>query len=920
MLVLRVVGAQLRHRVGRSMALILSIVVAVTSFTVLTGTSEVSRLRVVGQVEENFRAAYDILVRPVGSSTGLEANRGLVRNNFLSGLYGGIGIEQYEDIKQISGVDVAAPIAVLGYQSVSVSAAIAMDQYLDSVRPRQAFRLRTSLVADRGLSRIPGETSYFYATTAPLTEEPMPLASIHGTDLQILQSYETLDDGRRRAVCPPPVERHGPFDRSLAGFTCYSSRDARSFSAGSTSLGPHIVVAWPVSYIIAAIDPAQEARLAGLDAAVVRGRYLTSADGPTPSRHGLDVPFVMASEPYTDERVEVLVERLPGTASEVMTAGLERPALTSALARQVGVEVARVTYDGSKAYDRLLEVLGDIDDEDFYPMGSRWTATPVEYEEVADLHLRPRTIDVPESAWSIGDDLFSVDVTPWTAEDVAFRTPTLQDAQDRPGDEALDVNSQLVGVFDPDLLPSWSELSGLPMETYSPPAAEGWDDGSRELLGGRRLLPSSSPTGYLASPPLMLTTLSALDVLADAQRFSNVDPSRPISAVRVRVAGVEGPDAESMERVRLVAEEIVDRTGLDVDITIGSSPTPMRVDLAAGRFGRPELALREEWVQKGVAVTILDALDRKSFLLFVLILLVCGLLLANAAAAAARTRRVELGVLACLGWSSGTLCSLVVSEVLVIGLAAGLVAGLLSPLVAAVAGVDIPADRGLLAVGASVGLAMLAGLWPAIRASRLQPAAAVSPVALPVRRHVQPSRQLGLAVTNLMRMPGRLLVGAFSIGVGVCALTLLLSVTVAFRGVLVGTLLGDAISVQTRAVDYLATAVVLALAAVAVADVLYLSVRERAAELAALQATGWTGRDVGRLILLEGTLTGLFGSVVGAGLGLAGAAVFANGLTASLLTAATMAVLAGTVLAGLAAAVPARLPGRLPIATLLAQE
>ena len=68
-----------------------------------------------GTVAANFRSAYDILVRPKGSATDLEREQGVVRPNFLSGQFGGITMKQYEQIKAISGVEVAAPIAMIGY-------------------------------------------------------------------------------------------------------------------------------------------------------------------------------------------------------------------------------------------------------------------------------------------------------------------------------------------------------------------------------------------------------------------------------------------------------------------------------------------------------------------------------------------------------------------------------------------------------------------------------------------------------------------------------------------------------------------------------------------------------------------------------------------------------------------------------------
>ena len=92
---------------------------------------------------------------------------------------------------------------------------------------------------------------------------------------------------------------------------------------------------------------------------------------------------------------------------------------------------------------------------------------------------------------------------------------------------------------------------------------------------------------------------------------------------------------------------------------------------------------------------------------------------------------------------------------------------------------------------------------------------------------------------NVLRTPGRAAVGAVSLAVGVTALTMLAAVTFAFRGVLVGSLLGNAVAVQVRGVDYVAVTATVALGVLAVADVVFLNIRDRAAELATIRAFGW---------------------------------------------------------------------------------
>ncbi|MGH9215840.1 MAG: FtsX-like permease family protein, partial [Acidimicrobiales bacterium] len=462
-----------------------------------------------------------------------------------------------------------------------------------------------------------------------------------------------------------------------------------------------------------------------------------------------------------------------------------------------------------------------------------------------------------------------------------------------------------------------SELTRVPLETYQVPQAIGADARSRRLLGNRALLPSSNPGGYLATPPLLLTTLSALaDILPDSQ-----DPSdAPISAVRVRVADVRGLDEVSRERVRKVAEDIARATGLDVDVTVGSSPAPQTVVLPAGGYGRPELRLEEAWSKKGVAVVIATAIDRKSMVLFALILVVCALFLGNATLAAVRDRRRELAVLACLGWPARHLGRAILGEVAAIGLAAGLLGAGLSVPVGGAVGIEVSPYRALLAVPAAVALAVLAGVMPALRASRAHPAAAVRPAVLPARRARRRRTVLGLAVANVARVPGRTLLGAACLGVGVCGLTLVAAVTWAFHGAVVGSLLGDAVSLRVRGVDVAAVAVTMALGALAVADVLYLNLRERANEFAALSATGWSRSALARLIGYEGLAVGLLGALLGAAAGFAGAAWFAGQVTPRLVVTGIAAAATGVLLTVGTALVPAWLVHRQPLTTLLAEE
>ncbi len=137
----RFVWSQLRHRPSRTATLALGILVAAVSFTLLTAAVKTSELQV-----------------------RVERSQGLVRDNYLSGIFGGITLAQWHRILRTPGVEVAAPIANLGYIiPVTRGLHLSVNQYLtdDAV---QLYRLRTTWIADRGTSTYPGQNLYVYLT------------------------------------------------------------------------------------------------------------------------------------------------------------------------------------------------------------------------------------------------------------------------------------------------------------------------------------------------------------------------------------------------------------------------------------------------------------------------------------------------------------------------------------------------------------------------------------------------------------------------------------------------------------------------------------------------------------------------------------------------------------------------------------
>ncbi|WP_027342173.1 FtsX-like permease family protein [Hamadaea tsunoensis] len=892
---IRLILAHLRHRAGRSLALLAGVLVATTGFTVLTGSVATAQLQVKGEVNAEFRGAYDILVRPKGARSAIESERDLVQPNYLSGIYGGITTAQWHEIEQVAGVEVAAPIASLGYTATLRFVTPDLTDLVDRSADRQLLRLDPTWYADRDLTAVTDEPQYVYVTKHPLVVSP---AGTCGPD----SIAEVLPDGGRRPLCGLGVARsalrayqllpNGSFlDGSLLGIADLAERTA-----------PRLVIGLPWWSVMgtAAVDPAQEARLVGLDHAVVQGRYLTATD-TIGEHHG--IPVLYAEQPAVEESLSVGIARMPGSAAAAVP-GADPLRLHDTLSAAKALHVRTTDFPTSKPVLDVTRPHGIAFLNNLMQGGlPQYTVDP-------DGALRAVVQHPDSTGWASTINTAGADA-PAFLTDTPFRVMRTQE-KDGPI-----LAAEWVGVLDPAKISGFSANSRVPLETYQAAQATGADQATRDRLGGQPLRPASNPQGYFVAPPLLLMPLQALPSLLGPAKADAA-----ISAVRVRVSDVNTLDPTTRERIRSIAETIATRTGLDVDITVGSSLAPQTVVLPAGRFGRPELRLSELWSKKGVAVAIITAVDRKSALLFGLILVVCVLFLGNAAVAAVRDRRRELAVLACLGWPGRRLAGLIAGEVAVVALAGGIGAALLTWPLGRLAGITVSWRHALLALPVALLLAMVAAIEPALQAARAHPAAALAPRVARVRRRrlVRARSVAGLALSNARRRPARTALGVAAVAFGVGAFTPVATLVWVFHGQVTGTLLGDAVSVTVRPVDTLAVAATLVLAAFALADVLYLNVRERAAELATLRATGWTAAAVTRLIAYEGMLIGVLGALLGAGLGLGLVRAFVGGVSAYAWGAAGAAAAIGCVLAALAVLLPARVVHRLPLAGLLAAE
>ena len=856
-------------------------------------------------MRSNFRNAYDILIRPRGSFTQLERSQYLVRDNYLGGIYGGITLPQYKAIQRIRGVDVAAPIANVGY-------VLPRGRFFFSVRPwlngdpAQLFQVRLASKAQAGTSVYPGDRGYAYYTRRN----------------RFAEGREITANGGALDVCaffyPSGPARLGPFARSEY-LRCFSSRSPGEGSDVVPEVAPRgdVGVGADISFpiLIAAIDPVQEARLLQLDRAVVAGRYFRPSDRPF-VKGVRYIPVIASSKTFVDEQLAADVERLKPANPTRVPFMLASPRAYRFVTGLPATLVGRQVVPASRIYERMLG-LQFVSNEYWRPSDSKYRVLKSGH----DIELAPRPTTNPPSIWKNTFNPTGFEPAPAANQDLQFRKLHEYTGSNLIRNGVLATPFfKVVGRYDPGKLPGFSPLSRVPLETYYPPELQPANAASTKALKGRPLQPTQNLGDYIQQPPLFLTTLNAMKPFLNPRNFSGASANAPISVIRVRVKGVKGPDELSMARIRAVALEIHDQTGLDVDITAGSSPRELKIRLPPGKFGRPGLLLKEGWAKKGVSVTFLKAIDRKSLGLFALIPLICGFYVANGAFAVVRARRTEIGTLLTLGWSQAAIFRVLLGELALIGAVAGLLGTATAAALAAALSLRVSLATTLLVLPVSVGLALVAGSIPAWVASMHVPLDAVRPPIAKGPRHGHRVRGLvGMATLNLLRLPVRTFLGVGGLVVGVAALGLLLGIQQAFEGTLVGTLLGNAILVRVSGLDFLAVALTIALAALAAGDVLFLNIRERAPELVTLRTAGWGEADLRRLVGLEALALGVLGAGTGTLVALlVGAAL---GVPALPLTVAAVAAGAGGIIvAVLAALMPLSQINRLTPPAVLAEE
>lgn len=340
----RLASRQRHHQAVRTGAVIAGIAAAAAAFALLCMNASAPTVHLAGVLPAASQVrAYDILVRQPSRVAGRDAAGAPVRPADLAELAGGITLAQYDTIAALPGVQVAAPMTMVGY--VPLTVVIGVPVPLAAVTAPARYTLSAREVSDDGLSRTEvANAGSTYLTAGPAC--PRAAAAPRGPAA-----------AGRPGSDPPPVA------------ACWSAATGADPATWPGPAPARLSVPFERTFWLplVAVDPAAEATLLHLDKAVTAGSYLPEGGGAGQG----GVPVIIASSVADDETDQLTITRQPASGS-----GPAAPAGTG-------------TVTAGQAYQALVTQLRGTAAA---PVPAYWTPSRATYRTSASGALVPQPV------------------------------------------------------------------------------------------------------------------------------------------------------------------------------------------------------------------------------------------------------------------------------------------------------------------------------------------------------------------------------------------------------------------------------------------------------------------------------------------------------------------------------------------------
>lgn len=540
---------------NRKLISIISILAMVAVFTVVPlgiYYAKESKLAVEHTIEEHGRGLYDILVRPAGSRTHIEKELGVVEANYIGDSSGGISIKEWEEIKNHPDIEIAAPVASIGYFNGNINS------------------------VGLPLLKYPAIITWNYYTSDGLNkyplDDPFSVYYFEGKENEFVDFIVNMD------------ALH--FDSKVVGFM--GAKMPRNY------------------YLLTAIDVETEGKLTGIDFT-----DLNKYDDIEDMLEG-DHFERFSDDPETLK----LVDSLKFRGKPKLIPVLQRNDLNIPLYINIDVkklDIQLLDYKKkfnlhpkelfmdlyNKHTDAIDELINELNHEQIVSTENHEIDLS-QYQSPFDGNYVKITEDF-KVEWGEGGSLTNDSSLYFVASKINYELSTgqvkvpivkegsppqykevIQKGESYFYAENFEVPFMLwqTGTFIPPK--EENDLISSPLGIYS----------TEEVLtrDGVRLTPTITPGSFIAQPAAGVTTIEAAEFIKG---------DKPIDAVRIRIAGIESYNQAAQDKINRVAIDLLEM-GYEVDIVAGSSFKQLEMEVEGiGQVTAP-------WTTLGTAQSLID--------------------------------------------------------------------------------------------------------------------------------------------------------------------------------------------------------------------------------------------------------------------------------------------------------------------------
>lgn len=598
-------------------SIILIFTIVGISFIYSTQTVENIKIQSDQELNLQWRTDYDLLVSPSKKFTKEDdIKKDLVRRSDMGNVRGGITREQYEKIKNLSEVEVAAPLTFLGYMKAG--------DISSEIRPQE-----------EGIYITTTETEVFDG----IRYRKVPEGNSELSPIEIIHINPSFDYSKN-------INEYGEIYSRLGW-------------ARINSLIIPILFRMDYYWSIIAVDPEEEKKLLNLDLAIVEGNFFDD-NNILLQQYGYPlIPMLLQKKAYDLKRTlkvwKIDDQELIKYASDPLQykeelLSYENPNKLKQLPKEMLLELEFNPYS-----EDLLFYIGRVNIEN------------------GELIKVPSTsIQTHTRVYNLGE-ITHTNVGEWEGSPLYHAVP-LKTHGEQINYRALDSTIEekgfiydIYGLFDPSLLenPYTTNKEPRSPDFYNPDPVYITHD-TKGHPYGKQIKYHNPPNkeGYTTGGVDALTSLEAAEYFLGDE---------PISVIRVVVAGAGERSKESIEKVERVAEQIRKETGLHVDVMLGAADHKVQV-LLDDFEGVPGYGyLLEGWSQAGASFAIEDRVNSTNLLLSGYILLMGLIGLSLVYRNYVDVRRKDILVQYTFGWKKSAILKQLLMEGLLVLLLVGFI-------------------------------------------------------------------------------------------------------------------------------------------------------------------------------------------------------------------------------------------------------